>query len=299
MRSLLEPCLVALLVLSGPLLAAEGVAPSLEDLAQRVEEEPDDPLALAEYGFALLGGDRESEGLELLAQADVLGYDEPRVQIILARAHMKTENWSDASLVASRVSNSALAGPQDKVEAAFIGGSARWRLGDVQSAEELFGRALRMDPTHGPSMVNLGLLYYSTSRHSQGIAALKKAADIDPENPRVAVRVAGAFEGMGRYDLALPLRERVVDLLPESVGARKVLVQDYLMLKKREETLPHLAFLAEAEPDFGLHRVMQAQVLISLGRFEEALAHAEAALALGEAAQPLIDQARSGLEETP
>jgi tetratricopeptide (TPR) repeat protein len=282
------------------LAAGEGASvPTLEELAARVESDPDNALALAQYGFALLDGEREEEGRELLAQADVMGFDEPRVQIVVARAHMKLENWGDASMVASRVLNSALASPQDKVEAAFVGGSARWRLGDLPSAEDLYGRALRLDPDHGPSMLNLGLIYYSTSRHAQGIAALQRAAEIDQDNPRVAIRVAGAFEGMGRFELAAPLRERVVELLPESVGARKVLVQDLLVLKKREEALPHLAFLADAEPEVGLHRVMMAQVLISLGRFEEALEHAEAALALGEASQPLIDQARSALESSP
>jgi tetratricopeptide (TPR) repeat protein len=264
-----------------------SVAAGLAEMQAEVHAHPNDMVLLARYGLRLILAGRSQDGLAAITRAVSRKPHEPRVRLLQAKSYSALDRHAEASDAAEEVMSSPLATREEKAEACFVAGTARSRLGDMVEAERLLEQAIRLDPEHGPAMMNLGVLQLARDRRREALTYLARAARAAPDNPRLQGSVAGVLEGLGRYGEALPLRERVVELVPDDAGARVVLARLYLRQRNLDEAAEHLARAVELAPRDADSRVAYAQVLLQLDRHELALEHAREAEKLGA---PMADR---------
>ena len=91
------------------------------------------------------------------------------------------------------------------------------RFGDEAGAEKLLRDGLTRHPASAELHHSLGLLLVRTERAEDGLAELHRAAELAPDNPRIAYVVGVALHSLGQVDAAL-----------QTLGeARRRFVQDF------------------------------------------------------------------------
>jgi tetratricopeptide (TPR) repeat protein len=208
--------------------------------------------------------------------------------------------------------------------------------GDVDGAIAQFREVVRRSPAFARSRLSLGVLLESTGERQEALAQLSAAADLDPDFAEAHLRLAEVLREAGRAREARSRFERVLTIDPhstegrlglaillthqgEAAAARERLEQG-LRLKPGEVRFAHaLARLLAASPDgsvrdgnralalaealsaeglLGIDRAeTRAMALAELGRFDEARAEQQTALAAAQraGAVPLTDRLTAGL----
>lgn len=86
------------------------------------------------------------------------------------------------------------------------------QAGNLHAAEQLFRRALEMDPDRAETWYHLGVLYSQQRRFEEAIEYLGKATSIDPGQPVYLYALANAFLERGDYDEAASRYRRAIRL---------------------------------------------------------------------------------------
>ena len=88
--------------------------------------------------------------------------------------------WNSSSCTSAADKFKAVAGSHDKVvEAWFNAGLAYHKCGDTQHAEEMYQKAIAINPSHSPSLANLGEIYYRGGNIERGEQYFQKAVQAD------------------------------------------------------------------------------------------------------------------------
>jgi len=89
-----------------------------------------------------------------------------------------------------------------------------WYEWDWNAAEESYRRAMRLNPGEAGALHDHGWLLITRGHADEGIALIRRAQELDPDNPRANTHVAWAYIYTGRYALAVEEAERALQLSP-------------------------------------------------------------------------------------
>jgi len=115
-------------------------------------------------------------------------------------------------------------------------------------------------------------------RIEEGLAGIRAVARDEPDDPYLLNNVGALLTNHGHPEEALPLIERALRLAPDA-ESRLALAATLARLDRKPEAVEILGELTRLSPDLLVARLDVAELLIDLGRNDEAVPHLEALLA--------------------
>lgn len=256
----------------------------LEEMAAAVRRNPDDAKQLASYGLALVHAGRHDEGLNALIRASSKAGLEPEVNLLYAKALIRTGSPEQAIEKALEVTQSPLATQDEIGEAYSVAGFARWRQGSISGAETYLRQAIKYTPKNAGALLNLGLVLYGSDRRSAGIASMEKAALLAPDDARIQRIMADLYDNMGQSEKSLAAWEKVAVARPDDVQVRLKIATGWLAQEQAAKAIPHLVVAVEESHKQKNKRqahVLLANAFAQTERYEEAREQAKEAQRLG------------------
>lgn len=121
----------------------------------------------------------------------------------------------------------------------YVQGNALFAKQQYAAAIEEYQRLLRVEPDHQRALARVGVAYVLAGRSMEGIEALRKALQIDPNDSAVALTLANALYGEQQLSEAALYARRAVTLNPNDPMAYDVLgrvlgVQGHLVEAARQ-----------------------------------------------------------------
>jgi tetratricopeptide (TPR) repeat protein len=86
---------------------------------------------------------------------------------------------------------------------------------DWAGAQADFERALALNPGHADNVLNYAHLHAAVGRLQEGVAAKKRATELDPLNPITWFGLAYMYRSTGQFDLARAATKRIQEVAPE------------------------------------------------------------------------------------
>jgi tetratricopeptide (TPR) repeat protein len=283
-----------------------------EELCGRVlAHQPPNPLAL--HLLAVIAGrtGRTALGIELLREVVRL---EPRsVEALndLGQLLTETRQLSDAISTltqAVRVDPGSFAAHSNLAQAYLV---------DGRTAEAItcFERALALAPELAVAHYNLGTILQSQSRNEQASECYRRAIDLAPDLAEAHARLASVFHASGDHSAALACYRRAAAAQPQSTTG--LVSRATVLFEERQEAAAEecLRRAVNGEPQSAEAHSHLGDLLVRLGRFDEAIARFEQSLAIdpkravayfglvnskkiGEADRPFIARMRALLDES-
>ncbi len=260
----------------------------LRRLAEQVRRHPDDAELLATYGLALVRSGQHDEGLNALMRASAREPEEPRVSLLYSKALIKTGHPEQAIEQALKAARSPLSSEDEVGEAFSVAGFARYRQGRVPEAEKYLRQSVKHTPRNAGAVLNLGLVLYSSGRRAAGVAAMEKAAQLAPEDPRIQRIVADLYDNTGQPRKSLEAWEKVSSAHPEDVDVHLKIAMGWVSLGEAGKAVTHLRDAVAAQPNNHRVHVVLAAALAQIGSFEEARTEAARARDLGAEVTELL-----------
>ena len=160
-------------------------------------------------GLILLDRAEPTAALAALHKSLRLKPDDPGVLFNIGRArHARGEH-----LLALRIFDRAIAlwGPDDlaAVSLHHSRGNALFALGRWEEAAEAYRHAIRLDPEHWDSQLNLGAALANLGRFDEAVAALEVAVQYRSDQASIYRQMAVCHLENKNYDLALRALERI------------------------------------------------------------------------------------------
>lgn len=122
--------------------------------------------------------------------------------------------------------------------------------GNRKKAEDLFFAMTRSYPDVPGPFANLGFLLSMKGEHKNAEIALRRANDLDPENPEVYNLLGMVYRKTGRFQEALEVYQRGLDVAPKHKNLLRnsgILLDVYLDMPK--QALEHYTRYRELVPD--------------------------------------------------
>ena len=208
MRKPLIPVAAALLLLAAlPALAGwdEGVAAftsknfqgAVTEFQELVKQNPDGWRGHYMLGLSLEQLKRKEEALHHLRKAYDLNPNELSAKVALGRAYFNVRRYGDVTQLLGTVDASSLPAKQ---RAAFyqIRGEAKHKAGDSQGAVGDFAQLAKLQPDSAKAQYRYGATALSMGQTDAGIAALRKASQLEPGNSDMKRAYAQALIRKGR-----------------------------------------------------------------------------------------------------
>jgi tetratricopeptide (TPR) repeat protein len=152
-------------------------------------------------------------------------------------AAYQAKNYSEATTLFEQYTTRK---PQNAWGHYMLGLSA-WKSGDPAKSESAFETALRVDPTHMKSLVNLSRVLIEQKRYDDALEKLTRAGEIDPESVTVPRLMARAYSAKGDTDQAIDAYRRAIALDMADAWSMNNLGLIYLEQGFVEDALPYLA----------------------------------------------------------
>jgi len=96
---------------------------------------------------------------------------------------------------------------------------AMHRNGDLSKALDAYQRLLKLEPNNPVVLNMMGVLFYQASKHTQGLAWIKKSIQIDPEYAEAYVNMSSILIELDRYSEAEKACKMAISLQPNNVTA--------------------------------------------------------------------------------
>ena len=91
-------------------------------------------------------------------------------------------------------------------------------LGEVDKAQKYFDDVLESKPEHLRALIGLVALQHNIGKYQDALKTLVKAEEVDPDNLELLEYKAQSLVKVSRYDDALDVYHRLIDLKPNSVN---------------------------------------------------------------------------------
>lgn len=128
--------------------------------------------------------------------------------------------------------------------------------GHGDKALSLFNKILDGNPTHIPSLIQLGNLYRKMGKAVQALEAHQKAINADPDNPQALQCLAEDFAAAGQLNKAIDALKQARHLEPDSLFTLRQLREAYrkqnawnLVLQTQKSILSHVSDAKELEQE--------------------------------------------------
>jgi tetratricopeptide (TPR) repeat protein len=94
-------------------------------------------------------------------------------------------------------------------------GSVKWHANDFEGAEAAYQRALALNPNSVMAYLSYGsLVGFELARYEEALALTRKAVELDPLSLEATMQIAEHLNMLGRIDEALAWYERVLEIDP-------------------------------------------------------------------------------------
>jgi superkiller protein 3 len=152
------------------------------------------------------------------------------------------------------------------------------KAGDSARAEEAFGKALSIAPTHVGSLVNLSRILIDQKRIDEAVVTLMRAEDIEPQSADVQRLFGRAYTAQGTTDKAVDAYRHAIALDARDAWSMNNLGLLFLEERHADEALPLLARAVELRDDVPAFHNNLAMALEHTGRFRAAAEEYRSAL---------------------
>ena len=144
-------------------------------------------------------------------------------------------------------------------------------------AREAVQRALALNPNLAEAHTQMGRIKQQVDFDWAGAdASIQRAVALDPGNPEVVRMAAGSAAAMlGRFDDALPLNRRAVDLDPLNADSWESLAETEFFMGQLDQAAAHCKKALELNPDVLAANMVLSQIYVMQGRPHDALPEIE------------------------
>lgn len=173
----------------------------------------------------------------------------------------------------------------------FMLGLSESKVGDTEKAEKAFDEALRIDPDHMKSLLNLSRMLIDKGRYDEAIVNLTHAGDINPTSAEVHRLLGRTYIGQHKTDDAIDSYRRAIAL--DSTDAWSMNNLGLILIQKGRsfEATPLLAKAVELQKNVPTFHNNLGMALEQTARFKAAASEYKEALA----ADPGNAKAKSNL----
>ena len=185
----------------------------------------------------------------------------------------------------------------------FMLGLSAWKAGDVAKAEGAFDEALRIDPDHVKSLVNLSRVLIDQRRFDDALVRLTHAGEVDPNSVDVQRLLGRVYAAEHKTDEAVNAYRRAIALDARDAWSMNNLGLLFLEQDHAEEALPLLCRAVQLRRDVAAFHNNLGMALEHTGRFLAAAEEYRGALTAdpgyGKATQNLsrVEAVKAGPEE--
>src|SRR6185503_14365390 len=273
--------LTALLLLAA--FAAIGCSKPFEEPATKTQQLPSAPakaIAVPTSGYV----PTKSAGPVSFADAD---------------AAYQAKNYSEATSLFEQYTERR----HDNAWGHFMLGLSAWKAGDLTKAEGAFGEALRIDPNHVKSLVNLSRVLIDQRRYDDAIVRLTHAGEVDPSSVDVQRLLGRVYAAEHKTDEAVNAYRRAIALDARDAWSMNNLGVLFLEQDQADAALPLLCRAVQLRKDEAAFHNNLGMALEHTGRFLAAAEQYRGALTAdagyGKAMQNLarVEAVKIGHEE--
>lgn len=199
-----------------------------------------------------------------------------------------------------------LAGTQPKNRDTYFEASKQKILGNYDKAIELYKKSLDQDPNDGAAMYELASIYTEQGKVSLAVPLAEKAASTEPGNKWYRMLLVQLYQAQGKYESAAKIISQMIaddpqnieyyhdqalnyiyagdfknavkayDMLEQKLGVtEEVSIQKekiYIMTGKPDKAIEEIKKLTAAFPDEPRYLEMLAELYMTSGMYDEALA---------------------------
>jgi len=181
-----------------------GKSVDVQDQAQQLADESDDPRDLFIAANVFLTNTRQDEAVPLLEKYLQKVPNDPRAWVGLGIGYEDLKRFDDAQ----KAFENALKADPKFADAEYQIGVLLSLNGNSASATQHFEHAVEINPNHAPSLERLGNFYLETGQFDKARDVLLKSETLDPKNRKVEYGLALAYSKLGNRDEAKVHMER-------------------------------------------------------------------------------------------
>ncbi len=189
---------------------------------------------------------------------------------------MVRQDWAGAE----RAFNEALKSQPDHVPSVLALGELAFRQGRLDQASRHIDQALAAEPDNAHALASKGRVLVLQGQRAEAEQVLRRAADRDPKAVRPRIDLADLLASRGDHRQAIGLYRQVLTLDGNHAGARFAYGVSLRELGERDAAVRELQAALALAPDAERGHIELARTEFQRRRFTEALAAADAALAL-------------------
>jgi Flp pilus assembly protein TadD len=142
------------------------------------------------------------------------------------------------------------------------------RAGRLEEAKTAYRAVLKLDPTHGGALNNLGVALKTQNRFGPAITCYRRGLALKPDDVGLLTNLGNALRGLGRFAEAEAALKRALELNPGSIDA----VNNLSLSRKGEgrlaEAIEGLSEVLRHRPDDPEVHLDLALTLLQAGEFE-------------------------------
>lgn len=154
-------------------------------------------------------------------------------------------------------------------EAAKQAAIASHKKDDLDSARQLYYRALLQLPDDFQIWTNLGALFRSQELIFQSFRAQKKAFDLEPGNLATTLNLANTLDDIGQYENAISLRKQLLSRSPHDVDTHVMLIRSLRLAGKFDAAEDAVAQALREFPNNPDILFAKSIILLSQGKYAD------------------------------
>jgi Flp pilus assembly protein TadD len=174
----------------------------------------------------------------------------------------------------------------------FMLGLSESRVGDTEKAEKAFNEALRIDPDHMKSLLNLSRILIDKGRYDDAIVKLAHAEEVDSTSAEVPRLLGRTYNAQHKSDDAIDSYRRAIALDPTDAWSMNNLGLILIQKDRSFDALPLLSKAVELQKNVPTFHNNLGMALEKTARFQAAASEYKEALV----ADPNNTKAKNNLD---
>lgn len=250
---------VSALIAEGRRHIAQGdSANALRVFEEAVKRNPTNAEALFFTGFLYVQAGRSQEGVEVLTRSLELEPSRYRVRMLLAKTQERLGNIEDALREFRRVIQDAPAGAPEAEEARQRIGALEALVPEASEAGAATERVELGPETNLETLIAAGRHRMANNDPEGALEAFELAREKQADNPEVLFFIGNLNLQLGRVEPGIRALEQSLALTPDNFRLRLVLARAYERFATRQEALHQLRSVAALAPP-GSSEAVEAQ----------------------------------------
>ncbi len=145
-----------------------------------------------------------------------------------------------------------------------------WRDNDYETSDAEFKRGIELSPNYATTYHWYGMSLADRGRIEEAVAAMGKAAQLDPLSTPIQANIVSLLKAQGRFDESLARVQRMIELSPDNPIGYRMLADHHGQVRGRlDDRMVATAQAVEVDPDSPIGFVVAAFTLIDLNDDEQ------------------------------